>query len=76
MACILHFNLLSFSQELEEMMMNKNQLMKKIAYLEFVHDQLSTELSYIDRLLKSIGFPEGLQSAKKVALDLLKEKQQ
>jgi hypothetical protein len=51
--------------------MNKVQLQKKIAYLEFVHDQLETELVYVDTLLKSVGFPQGLVSAKEVALELL-----
>ncbi|MBA2368694.1 MAG: hypothetical protein H0V82_06685 [Candidatus Protochlamydia sp.] len=51
--------------------MNKAQLEKKIAYLEFVHDQLETELVYVDGLLKSVGFPQGLNSAKEVALELL-----
>ncbi|MCE2982377.1 MAG: hypothetical protein LW832_02305 [Parachlamydia sp.] len=51
--------------------MNKAQIEKKIAYLEFVHDQLETELMYIDTLLKSVGFPQGLVSAKEVALELL-----
>ena len=51
--------------------MNKSQLEKKIAGLEFVNDQLETELSYINELLKSVGFPRGLTSAKEVALELL-----
>ncbi len=51
--------------------MNKTQLEKKIAYLEFVHDQLEMELIYVDDLLKSVGFPQGLASAKEVALELL-----
>lgn len=53
--------------------MSKAELMKKAAYLEFVHDQLSSELSYVDFLLKSVGFPKGLESAKEVALELLKQ---
>ncbi|WP_068467088.1 hypothetical protein [Candidatus Protochlamydia phocaeensis] len=53
--------------------MNKAQLQKKIAYLEFVHDQLETELTYVDTLLKSVGFPQGLASAKEVALELLQD---
>lgn len=53
--------------------MNKAQLQQKIARLEFVHDQLETELHYVDGLLKSVGFPRGLESAKEVALELLEE---
>jgi hypothetical protein len=51
--------------------MNKTQLQQKIARLEFVHDQLETELTYVDGLLKSVGFPHGLESAKEVAIELL-----
>lgn len=51
--------------------MTKKQLEKKIAYLEFVHDQLETELMDVNELLKSVGFPRGLDSAKEVALELL-----
>lgn len=53
--------------------MNKTQLQQKIARLEFIHDQLETELTYVDTLLKSVGFPRGLDSAKEVALELLEE---
>ena len=51
--------------------MNKIQLEKKVAKLEFVHDQLESELLYVDNLLKSVGFPQGLASAKEVALELI-----
>lgn len=53
--------------------MNKTQLQQKIARLEFVHDQLETELTYVDDLLKSVGFPRGLESAKEVAIELLEQ---
>lgn len=56
--------------------MNKAQLQQKIARLEFIHDQLEAELTYIDNLLKSVGFPRGLASAKEVALELLEETEQ
>lgn len=51
--------------------MTKKQLEKKMAYLEFVYDQLESELTYVNTLLKSVGFPRGLDSAKAVALELL-----
>ncbi len=51
--------------------MNKSQLQKKIDRLEFEQDQLETELVYVDTLLKSVGFPDGLASAKEIALELL-----
>lgn len=61
-----------FLSEKEEAM-NKKQLEQKIARLEFVHDQLETELVYLDRLLRLVGFPQGVESAKEVALELLEE---
>ncbi len=56
--------------------MNKTQLQKKVAYLEFVHDQLESEFGYLDELLKSVGFPRGVASIKEVAIDLLQEEQE
>lgn len=53
----------------------KEELLKKIAYLEFEHDQLLTELSDIDDLLRNVGFPEGLQSAKAVAQEVIEDQQ-
>ena len=50
--------------------MKKLELEKKVAYLEFVNDQLVSELKYIDRLLCSIGFPEGLETVKMAAREL------
>jgi hypothetical protein len=54
----------------------KEQILKKIAYMEFVHDQLSAELEEIDSLLKQIGFPNGLESARLVALEMIQEEDQ
>jgi len=45
--------------------------MREVAYLEFVNDQLSTEVSYIDELLRDVGFSEGLFSAQKAAEEVL-----
>jgi hypothetical protein len=57
----------------KEEIMTKAQLQKKIARLEFVFDQLEAELYYVDNLLRSVGFPRGLASAKEVAQELLEE---
>ncbi len=46
---------------------------QKIAYLEFVNDQLLSEIHYVDRLLKIIGFPEGLETIKSAAQEVLEE---
>jgi len=51
--------------------MTEEELRKKIAYLEMVNDQLTTELSDLDELLRSVGFPHGLVSVKLVAEELL-----
>jgi hypothetical protein len=56
--------------------LNKKELLKKIAYLEFVEDQLGTEINYIDILLKSVGFPRGIASVKEVARDILQDRSQ
>lgn len=56
--------------------MTKKQLEKKIAQLEFANDQIVAELSYVNALLISVGFPNGLTSAKEVALELLNETQE
>jgi len=55
--------------------MNKTQLTQKIAHLEFIHDQLESEILYIDGLLRSVGFPDGLVSAKEVAKELLENQE-
>ncbi|MCH9609668.1 MAG: hypothetical protein S4CHLAM45_00570 [Chlamydiales bacterium] len=46
---------------------------QKIAYLEFVNDQLTSEIQYVDRLLKIIGFPEGLETIKDAAQEVIEE---
>jgi len=45
----------------------------KIAYLEFVNDQLLSEIEYVDQLLKLIGFPEGLATIKEAAQEVIEE---
>lgn len=51
--------------------MNEKDVIKRIAQLEFVHDQLSSEILSLDRLLRSVGFPEGMRSAKEVAREII-----
>ena len=53
--------------------MNKTQMSKKIIRLESLHDELQAEIAYIDNLLRSVGFPQGLASAKEIALELIKK---
>ena len=53
--------------------MHMKKLLEKLAYLEFVNDQLSTEISYVDKLLRSIGFSEGLKTVKSAAREIFEE---
>ena len=53
--------------------MHMKKVLEKIAYLEFVNDQLSTELNYVDRLLRSVGFTDGLTTVKQAAKELFEE---
>ncbi len=50
--------------------MGEDQLLERIARLEFQNDQLATEVHYIDSLLRTVGFAEGLTSMKKAAREL------
>jgi hypothetical protein len=49
---------------------DQTDLNKKLAKLEFVNDQLLTELAYIDQLMRQVGFTEGLDSLKSTAKEL------
>jgi len=51
--------------------MTKAQLLQKIARLESVNDQLITEVSYVDHLMKLIGFSNGISTVKATAQELL-----
>ncbi len=51
--------------------MTKNQLQKKIAYLESVNDQLSAEVSYVDHLMRALGFSNGLATVKATAQEII-----
>ena len=50
--------------------MNKQDLLNKVAKLEFANDQLTAELNYLDQLMRQVGFTEGLSSLKATALKL------
>lgn len=51
--------------------MKTNELLKKIAKLESLYDQLQSEMNYIDKLLKEVGFEEGLETLKEAAIELI-----
>ncbi len=46
------------------------KLLDRLAQLEFQNDQLTAELEYVDQLLRSVGFTDGLQSVKAAAQEL------
>jgi hypothetical protein len=50
--------------------MNTQELLSKIAHLESVNDQLMTELSYVDELMKKVGFTDGLATVKATAEEI------
>ena len=56
--------------------MEKDELLKKIAKLESMCDQLQSEMNYLDQLLEEVGFEEGLKTLKSAALELIEKKKQ
>lgn len=46
---------------------------QRIAYLEFVNDQLLSEIKYVDHLLRLIGFPDGLETVKVAAREVIEK---
>lgn len=50
--------------------MDENELLERIAQLEFENDQLLSEMQDVDRLLRKVGFIDGLQSLKDAAREL------
>jgi hypothetical protein len=55
--------------------MEKEHMQKRISELETLNDQLVAELNYLDRLLKQVGFENGLLTLKMAAQELLDEEQ-
>lgn len=53
--------------------MTKEQLIKKIAQLETINDQLSTEVAYIDNLMRLMGFSEGIETVKATAEEIIEK---
>ncbi|MGE3921071.1 MAG: hypothetical protein AB7F64_09125 [Gammaproteobacteria bacterium] len=50
--------------------MTKKDLQKKVARLESLNDHLQSELSYIDQLMRLVGFAGGLETIKATAIEL------
>lgn len=53
--------------------MNETELRKRVAYLEFVNDQLVSEIRYVDELLRLVGFTNGLETVKIAAREMVEE---
>lgn len=51
--------------------MTKEEMLKKISELESINDQLQTEIRYLDKLLREVGFEEGLKTLKFAARELI-----
>ena len=56
--------------------MKTNELLKKIAKLESLCDQLQSEMNYIDSLLREVGFEEGLETLKEAAIELIDKRKE
>lgn len=57
-------------------MTTKANLLKKIAHLESINDHLATEVSYVDMLMRLVGFTSGLETIKATAQEIIKTKEQ
>jgi hypothetical protein len=51
--------------------MSPEQMRKRISELESINDQLQTEIRYLDKLLREVGFEEGLKTLKFAAKELI-----
>lgn len=57
-------------------MKTNEELLKKIAKLESICDQLQSEMNYIDTLLREVGFEEGLETLKEAAIELIDKRKE
>lgn len=51
--------------------MSDEELKKRMALLEFAYDQLIKEVSQIDKLMRKIGFANGIHTLKFAAEELI-----
>ena len=51
--------------------MKHKDLLKRIAKLESMNDQVVAELHYLERLARALGFADGLKTLKSAALEML-----
>jgi hypothetical protein len=52
----------------------KKELVQKVAKLESINDQLSSEIRELDRLARNLGFSEGIETLKAAAKELIEER--
>ncbi len=52
--------------------MTKTELRAKVALLESVNDQLSTEVTYLDHLMRCVGFAHGVDTFKATAEEIVR----
>ena len=69
MARFLHLILMETKKGL--VVMKKQNLLKKLAKLETINDQLSAEIHYLEKLTRALGFAEGLKTLKSAALEMI-----
>jgi len=50
--------------------MTKKELERKFAGLESINDQLISELLFVDKLMRDIGFSHGLETVKATAEEI------
>ncbi len=50
--------------------MTKKELERQIAGLESINDQLISELAYVDKLMRDVGFSHGLDTVKATAEEI------
>ncbi|WP_420420521.1 hypothetical protein [Simkania sp.] len=53
--------------------LNKDELVRLVAKQESKIDLLEAELTYLNRLLVNVGFPEGIETLKATAEELLQD---
>ncbi len=53
--------------------MENKRLLKKIAKLETKLDLLETEFDYLNKILIKCGFPKGITTLKKSAIEIISE---
>lgn len=57
-------------------MTNKKDLIDKIARLETINDQLASEIRFLDKITRELGFSDGIKTLKSAAMELLEIEKQ